>query len=332
MLDQYGRNIDYMRISITDRCNLRCRYCMPAEGVKKLDMKQILTFEEILHICRAAADLGISKFKVTGGEPLVRRGCADLIREMKQVPGVRQVTMTTNGQLLREYVPALLEAGLDGVNVSLDSLREDRYERITRGGRLEKVLEGIDAALAAGIRTKVNCVPQRGVNEDELMDFADFAFGRGVDVRFIELMPVGFGDPDAGVANEAILKALRRSYPQLEKDEAVHGNGPAVYYRLPAKAGAVGFISAMHRSFCGSCNRIRLTSTGLVKPCLCYENGIDLMAVLRAEGGNGPDREHSLREHLLREALLRAVQAKPPGHRFDDRRLVDHRAMMEIGG
>lgn len=333
MMDRYGRDIDYMRISITDRCNLRCRYCMPPEGVQKLDMAQILSFEEILDICRAAADLGVCKFKVTGGEPLVRLGCSDLIRQMKAIPGVRQVTLTTNGQLLGEHIPDLAEAGIDGINVSLDSLQEDRYEAITRGGRLSKVLEGIDLARDAGIRTKVNCVLQRGFNEDEAADFAALAFGRGIDVRFIELMPVGFGDPDQGIPGEDVLQMLRRTYPLLELDDREHGNGPAIYYRLPAKSGAIGFISAMHGRFCGSCNRIRLTSTGQVKPCLCYEETIDLRRSLRGwEHGTDVSEDAEQRNKRIKLALQKAIERKPAGHCFEQRDQVEHRSMMEIGG
>ena len=321
MLDKYGRNIDYMRISITDRCNLRCRYCMPEDGIEKVSMSQILTYEEILRVCRAAAGLGIRKFKVTGGEPLVRKGCARLCGEIRQIDGVDQVTLTTNGQLLAGQIGALREAGIDGINISLDSLREDRFRQITCGGRLEDTLEGLDAAIARGIRTKVNCLLQRGFNEDELPAFADLAFDRGIDVRFIEIMPIGFGRPETGLSNEAVLKRLEQLYPDLVRDDRVHGNGPAVYYRRAGQTGAIGLISAMHSSFCGSCNRIRLTSQGEVKPCLCYEDSISLKPAL-AEGS----------EEGLRQALAEAIDKKPAGHTFEDRGTVDRRAMMQIGG
>ena len=313
-----------MRISITDRCNLRCRYCMPAEGIEKVSMSQILTYEEILRICRAAAGLGIRKFKVTGGEPLVRKGCAGFCGELRGIPGVQQVTLTTNGQLLAGEIGALQEAGIDGINISLDSLREDRYRQITCGGRLEDTLKGLDAAIASGIPTKVNCLLQRGFNEDELPRFAELAFRRGIDVRFIEIMPIGFGRPETGLSNEAVLQRLERLYPDLVRDERIHGNGPAVYYRLggnDSPAGSIGLISAMHSSFCESCNRIRLTSQGEVKPCLCYEDSISLKPAL--EKGSQEALQHALRD---------AIDEKPAGHTFEDPGSVDRRAMMQIGG
>lgn len=327
MKDNFGRNIDYMRISITDRCNLRCRYCMPAEGIEKVAMSRILTYEEILRICRTAAGLGISRFKVTGGEPLVRKGCVDLVRRMKQIPGVEQVTLTTNGQQLAENIDALAAAGLDGLNISLDSLQEDRYQAITGGGDAGKTLRAIDESIAAGIRTKVNCLLQKQFNEDEIEAFAAFAFEKGVDVRFIEIMPVGFGRPETGIANDEVLARLRRAYPELVRDEAVHGNGPAVYYRLPRGDGAIGLISAMHHSFCENCNRIRLTSQGLIKPCLCYEESVDLRPALEA-GASDPQTQDA----ALRAALKEAIRRKPAGHTFHDIETVEPRAMSQIGG
>ena len=321
MKDSFGRNINYMRISITDRCDLRCRYCMPAEGIEKVSMSRILSYEEVLRICRAAAELGISRFKVTGGEPLVRKGCASLVREMKRIPGVEQVTLTTNGQQLAANISVLTEAGLDGLNISLDSLKADRYRTITGGGDVEKTLKAIDESIAAGIRTKVNCLLQKQFNEDEVEAFAAFAFAKGIDVRFIEIMPVGFGRPETGLSNDVVLERLKKAYPKLTEDRMVHGNGPAVYYRLPDAEGAVGLISAMHHSFCGSCNRIRLTSQGLLKPCLCYENGVDLRPALETET-----------DDALRNALKEAICSKPAGHTFYDRETVDPRAMSQIGG
>ena len=321
MKDSFGRNINYMRISITDRCDLRCRYCMPAEGIEKVSMSRILSYEEVLRICRAAAELGISRFKVTGGEPLVRKGCASLVREMKRIPGVEQVTLTTNGQQLAANISVLTEAGLDGLNISLDSLKADRYRTITGGGDVEKTLKAIDESIAAGIRTKVNCLLQKQFNEDEVEAFAAFAFAKGIDVRFIEIMPVGFGRPETGLSNDVVLERLKKAYPKLTEDRMVHGNGPAVYYRLPDAEGAVGLISAMHHSFCGSCNRIRLTSQGLLKPCLCYEDGVDLRPALETET-----------DDALRNALKEAICSKPAGHTFYDRETVDPRAMSQIGG
>ena len=327
MLDRCQRDINYMRISITDRCNLRCRYCMPAEGIEKVPMSRILTYEQILRICRVAAELGISRFKVTGGEPLVRLGCASFCRELKRLPGVEQVTLTTNGQRLAEHLPDLLDAGIDGINISLDSLQADRFRYITGGGELDRTLEGIRAAADSGIRTKINCLLQQGFNEDELEDFAELAFTEGIDVRFIELMPIGFGNPDTGLSNRRVLERLRERYPDLRPDATVRGNGPAVYYRrtagsrgTAASPGAIGLISAMHDRFCGSCNRIRLTSQGQIKPCLCFGDSIDLRRAL--EGG----------DRALKEALRNAILAKPAGHTFEKPDSTTRQPMMAIGG
>ena len=294
---------------------------MPAEGIEKVPMDRILTYEEILRICRTAVGMGISRFKITGGEPLVRRGCIDLIREMKKIPGVEQITATTNGQQPPEMIAELADAGIEGLNISLDSLREDRYAFITGGGELNKTLRTIDKSISSGIRTKINCLLQKQFNEDEIQDFAAFAFEKGIEVRFIEIMPVGFGDPDVGISNDEVLKKLLETYPRLEKDETVRGNGPAVYYRLPDKGGAIGLISAMNHSFCNSCNRIRLTSQGQIKPCLCYEDGIDLRAALDSNSGE-----------TLRIALEKAIRLKPKGHTFHDRTTVEPRSMSQIGG
>lgn len=309
-----------MRVSITDRCNFRCRYCMP-EGCEKVPMSRILTYEQIERICEAAVSIGITKFKITGGEPLVRLGCADLIRSIKAIPGVRQVTMTTNGMLLGKYLPELLDAGLDAVNISMDTQVPARFRYITGGGDLSTVKRSLDAAIESGIRTKVNCLIQKNFNEDEIRHFAEMAFEKGIDVRFIELMPVGYGDPSQGISNREVLHQLMQRWPYLEPDESGHGNGPAVYYSRPGKPGGIGFISALHGVFCGSCNRIRLTSQGLVKPCLCYEDTVDLRPYLDQDIG------------ILAEQLRRAVLEKPMHHCFNDEASrSERRAMSQIGG
>jgi len=316
-----------MRVSITDRCDLRCRYCMPAEGIEKVSMNRILRYEEILRICEAAAGLGISRFKITGGEPLVRKGCISLVREIKKLCGVEQVTLTTNGQLLSGVIGELAEAGVDGLNISLDSLKADRYRYITGGGDVTKALQAIDKSVASGIKTKINCLLQKQFNEDEIADFAEFAFRKGIDVRFIEIMPVGFGKPETGIANDEVLTILRETYPNLTKDESIHGNGPAAYYRLPEQDGAIGLISAMHHSFCKSCNRIRLTSQGQIKPCLCYEECVDLRPALEA-GVLNPESQDA----ELRAALEEAIKRKPLGHTFHNIASVETKAMAQIGG
>ena len=269
--DLHGRTIDYMRISITDRCNLRCKYCMP-QDIQKVSMNELLTYEEIETVCREAVKLGIRKFKITGGEPLVRKGAADLIRKIKEIPGVEQVTLTTNGILLEEHLDTLLLAGLDAVNVSLDTLDEKRYEEITGFGGLRTVLSAIDTALDSGLTVKVNTVLQPGINDGEWNSLLDLAQKRKLDVRFIEMMPIGAGKQYQTVSNQELLARVQETYPGVGKDERIHGNGPAVYYRIPGFLGSIGFISAIHGVFCEYCNRIRMTATGDLKPCLCYQD------------------------------------------------------------
>lgn len=320
MKDRFGRSIEYMRISITDRCNLRCRYCMP-HGIEKVEHARIISYEDIVRICEAAAGLGITKFKITGGEPLVRIGCSDLVKQIKSISGTKQVTLTTNGIELAGHMASLVDAGLDAVNISLDTLKPEKYRYITQIGSIDKVMEGIDAALLSGTKTKINCVPQRGFNDDEIKDFARFAFDRGIDVRFIELMPIGSAIDGNGVSNNDIIEALRSDFPGLTPDDSIHGNGPAVYYSISGLKGGIGLISAMHGVFCESCNRIRLTSQGLIKPCLCYEESIDIKPAL---AGDIKDIQKTLEE---------AIMAKPGQHCFnEDPGQTDHRSMSQIGG
>ena len=323
MKDRYGRTIDYMRVSITDRCDLRCRYCMP-EGCEKVSMSQILKYEEIVRICKAASELGINRIKITGGEPFVRLGCTDLIRSIKKIDGIEEVTVTTNGQILERYIDELKEIGIDGINISLDTLDPERYRFITGRGELDKTLRSIERSARAGIKTKINCLLQKGFNEDEMFDFAELAFRHGIDVRFIEMMPVGAADASMGVSNTYVLQRLTERWPGLEPDESVHGNGPAVYYKRPGAEGGIGLISSIHGKFCSSCNRVRLTSQGQLKPCLGFDTGTDLMQFLK-----GSDDE-------LREAIRKAIYEKPEAHSFSDRGNNDdhaeHRLMSQIGG
>lgn len=330
MQDNYGRNIDYMRISLTDRCNLRCRYCMP-EGIELVSMNQILTYEEIELICQAAVEEGIRKLKVTGGEPLVRRGCPALIGKLKEIPGIEQVTLTTNGVLLSEYLPQLIENGLDAVNISLDTLNAERYEKITGKDKLEDVLRGISDALDSGLQVKINSVLQRGVNDEEWLSLARMTMERPLDVRFIELMPIGYGKKSEAVYNDELLERFREIYPEITADKSVHGNGPAVYYKIPGAKGSIGFISAMHGKFCDHCNRIRLTSQGKVKPCLCFEENVDLWEILKNSEYQSLSQEE--KKEKLRPALRRAICMKPENHRFENlNEITEHKKMIEIGG
>ena len=321
MKDLQGRDINYMRISITDRCNLRCKYCMP-DGIELLPMSEILTFEEILRVCRQAVGFGITRFKITGGEPLVRRGCADLIRKIKKLPGVERVTMTTNGILLSEYLDELLDAGLDAVNISLDTMNRGRFEEITGFDQLPEVLKSIDAAVDSGLRVKVNVVLQQDKNADEWQKILEIAERRPIDVRFIEMMPIGKGRECDGISNDDLLREIQKQYPGVCKDDSVHGNGPAVYYHIPGFIGSVGFISAIHGVFCSNCNRIRMTATGELKPCLCYR---DTMSV-RDAARYGTDQE-------IREKLQEAVEMKPKQHCFDMKEdITEQHKMVQIGG
>ena len=323
MLDQYGRKIDYLRISVTDRCNLRCRYCMP-EPMATVRHEDILRYEEILRICCAAAKLGITKFKVTGGEPLVRAGCTEFIAELKKQPGTQQVTLTTNGLLLEKNLDALADAGLDGVNISLDTTDNARFRSITgyTGDGADTLLRVLEECCAKGLKTKINAVLLEETEADAPA-LAAIASTLPVDVRFIELMPIGFGTAMRRVSPDDILSALRKRWPDLAPTDERRGNGPAHYYKSDLLLGRIGFIDAVSHKFCADCNRVRLTSTGQLKPCLCYADSADLRTLIR--GGCTDDE--------LREALKISIYNKPRAHCFDTCAAVTERhAMSQIGG
>lgn len=321
MRDHYGREIDYMRISLTDRCNLRCRYCMP-DGIALLGHQEILRYEELLRVCRRAAALGIRKFKVTGGEPLVRKGCPAFIGSLKEIPGVEQVTLTTNGVLLEEQLDALVNAGVDGINISLDTLDDERYCRLTGGpsGTAARVLQGVEVCVRRGIPTKLNAVLLPETLEGAVA-LATLAERLAVDVRFIERMPMGGTAGAAVVSGEAVLALLRVRWPDLCPTEERRGNGPAAYYKSDGLLGRIGLITAMSHIFCAQCNRIRLTSTGGLKPCLCFPDGPELRPVLR---GGGTDDD-------LDAILADGIRQKPLAHRFDEAGAT-RGGMYEIGG
>ncbi len=321
MTDKYGRIIDYMRVSIIDRCNLRCQYCMPTD-IKWIPPQEILSLEEITEICRQASQIGIKKIKVTGGEPLIRKGCVDLIRMLKEIPGIEQVTLTTNGVLLAQYAEQLNNAGLDAINVSLDTLDPEKYLKITQSDALADVLDGISAIEKYDFPLKINSVLQRGVNDSDWQELIGLAKDRRIDVRFIEMMPIGHGKQFDPISNAEILQKLREHYGAVEEVEKVRGNGPATYCHIPAFTGNIGFISAIHGKFCSACNRIRLTSTGQIKPCLCYEDHISLKEAVR-----------SGRTDEIQKLLLSAIDRKPDGHRFDESEMITEKhEMAQIGG
>ncbi len=338
MEDRYGRTIDYMRVSVTDRCNLNCRYCMPDTILQAPDSR-LLTDEELVCICRVAAQEGITRFKITGGEPLVRAGCAKLVGTLKKIPGVRQVTLTTNGVLLQQQLEQLLENGLDAVNVSLDTLCPQRYEFLTGNNELARVLEGIYQAVDAGLPVKLNSVLIKGLNDDEWQSLTELTKTLPVDVRFIEMMPIGAGAAyEPGAYNDGLLQKLRACYPGICSDPRIHGNGPAVYYQIPGALGSIGFISAMHGKFCDNCNRLRLTARGALKPCLCYGDSVDLMPILRGSKGRmaePPDlrgQEMTI-EKKLQAAFQQAVVKKPAMHCFEKAaEVTETGSMFQIGG
>lgn len=375
MRDAVGREIDYMRISITDRCNLRCRYCMP-DGVKCMPKKDILTLEEIREIAECSSSMGISRIKLTGGEPLVRKDCIRLVRMLKAVPGIEKVTITTNGVLLDAYLDDLIEAGIDGINVSLDTLDRDLYREITGFDRLDTVLAAIRRTAESGVPVKINAVSvdfreiseggnesafsgrcavrseknradeeDNGIVQNTSVDDPAFrvceeiprekswrelvrlAKNIPVDVRFIEMMPIGYGKQYRTIDHKQLLSELRAEFPDMERDETVHGAGPAVYYRIPGYAGSVGLISAIHGKFCDQCNRVRLTAQGYLKTCLCYEDGTDLRDILRGS------YEEEERKPRLCEAMAEAIHQKPVAHCFERLdEITEAHNMSEIGG
>ena len=307
--DAFNRPIEYLRISVTDRCNLRCVYCMPEEGVPPLSHGEVLTYEEIARLARVIVGLGLSKLRVTGGEPLVRKGIDQLIELLAAIPGVEDLSMTTNGILLAGMAGRLAEAGLRRVNISLDSLRPERFHAMTRRGRLEDVLAGIAAADRAGLRpVKINVVVIRGLNDDEALDFARRTVTDGWNVRFIEVMPLA-PDPrwanDGYVPSEEIRRRIEAHFGPLHAVDG-QGAGPARYYQIEGASGSIGFISPISEHFCFRCNRLRLTANGQLLPCLMSEQGIDVRSALRS--GASDDE--------LRALVVQAIGAKPAGHRL----------------
>lgn len=322
MQDSFGREINYLRLSITDRCNLRCRYCMPDDGVPPTAHDDLLRYEELLRVAAAAVSLGIDRFKVTGGEPLVRHGCTNFIHTLKAMPGVRQVTLTTNGLLLPPLLDELCAAGLDGINISLDTLDNAQYQQLTRRAHTaDEVLHTVHLC-AARLPSKVNAVllPE---TTDQIIPLAELAQTLPVDVRFIERMPLGAAQTGQATTATAALDRLRMHWPQLKPVNERHGNGPARYFHAPGMQGCIGLIDAVSHGFCDRCNRLRLTSTGLLKPCLCYEQGVELKSLLRG----GAD------DTMLRGAIREAILQKPAAHCFaQQENITEHKSMNQIGG
>ncbi|MDR1353211.1 MAG: GTP 3',8-cyclase MoaA [Treponema sp.] len=307
--DPSGRALDYLRLSLTDRCNLRCVYCMPEEGIGWKPHTEILRFEESLRLCRLLCALGIRRIKLTGGEPLVRRGLENFIRELREIPLLEELTLTTNGLLLADFLDRLGDDArslLNGVNISLNSPDSANFARIARRDRLEAALAGMRRALAAGLPVKLNCVPLRGFNEQDLAATAMLARNEVRAVRFIELMPLGAASSLEGVPMAEVLAILEREFGALSRDYSRIGNGPAVYYTVPGFAGKIGFISAISEAFCAGCNRLRLGADGRLRACLASEVSADLRSLLRS--GAGDDE--------IKNAVLRLAEIKPAAHKF----------------
>ncbi|MDR0601658.1 MAG: GTP 3',8-cyclase MoaA [Treponema sp.] len=331
MIDSLGRTIDYLRISITDRCNLRCVYCTPRTAVR-VSRAEILSYEEILRIVHIMAELGIRKIKVTGGEPLLRRGAAGFIGALKRTGGIEKVTITSNGILLDQHLGDLLRAGIDGINLSLDTLDGETFRRISgiceAGGSADAAFSNIrrflDRSAHLDIPVKINCVPIRGINDRELAAVAGLAKS-GIFVRFIERMPLGCAAAHEGLSEREVFSILETAYGPLEPFLEKPGNGPAVYYSVTGFAGKLGFISPLSRNFCGSCNRLRLGSTGLLRPCIASPGGLDLRSLLRGASGAG---EASNGE--LAQAIKALVLEKPEGHSFG--KAAQTAEMFRIGG
>ena len=333
LVDPFRRVISYLRVSVTDRCNLRCVYCMPEEGIEFQPREEILSYEEVLAVVRAGACMGLRKVRLTGGEPLVRSGIVDLVAMIKSIPGIEDLSLTTNGIALARLAEPLARAGLRRVNVSLDTLRPERFRQITRLGQYGDVVGGIAAARAARLSPiKINVVVMRLVNDDEVLDFARSTYEQDWDVRFIELMPfleeqetcikdtslvLGF------VPTEEIKQRIEKELGSLEPSQTEVGHGPARYFKLPGAKGNIGFISPVTEShFCETCNRMRLTADGKLRPCLLTDHEVDLKAILRG-GGDG---------EALRQGILEALHTKPDAHHLTDGNRPRWRKMIQIGG
>ena len=313
MEDTFGSNIRYLRLSVTELCDLRCRYCMAEEGVCKRGHEELCSFEELREFTAAAAAIGVTKLRVTGGEPLVRRGIVELCAMLRTVPGIEELCLTTNGTRLEQLAAPLKAVGVDRLNISLDTLRPERYREITRTGELENVLRGIEAAERAGFENiKLNCVLLGGVNDDEIADFVDLTREHPWQVRFIERMPMGCGkDFGTYLPSQAVLDRC----PELE---AVSHDGVAACYRLPDAKGTVGLIAPMSHAFCAECSRIRITADGKLKPCLHSDAEIALRGLSGEE---------------LEQAIRRGILMKPERHHMDETGVTEtHRGMFAIGG
>ncbi len=318
MKDAYGRSLKYLRVSVTDRCNLRCRYCMPAEGIEKIQHENVLSLESIETMVRAMAELGVEKVRLTGGEPLIRHGIIDLVRNLSRIEGIKELVLTTNGLKLANMAADLKAAGLKRVNISLDTLDPKKFEYMTRGGKLQDVLDAIEVAKREGLTPiKINVVLIRGFNDDEIADFVEWTRTEPIEIRFIELMPIGevaTWSSEKFMSNQAVLESM----PELEPCEGTDPASPATMYQLQGGKGRIGLISPISCKFCEHCNRLRLTSTGEMKYCLHSNEETNLKPYLNDLSA-------------MKEAIFQAVQLKPRQHRLEEGHIIS-RNMVEVGG
>ena len=333
LIDNFGREISYIRVSITDRCNYRCIYCQSEKPFEFIPHQEILRYEEIAGIIKEAVNLGITKVRITGGEPLVREGIVDFIRQLRKIDKLEDISLTTNGFFLSEYAEKLKDAGLNRVNISLDSLQEEKFKRITRGGSLEKALKGIDSALKAGLLPiKINTVLIRGINYDEVEDFVRLTLGRSLNIRFIEFMPSGEvlkdNYRDKFISVLEIKESLAEKY-SFKPIDINSGNGPAKYYQIKGGQGTIGFITALSQHFCKTCNRIRLTSEGKLRPCLFSNKEVDIKQAIR----NAKTDDKIIRSKIIRNYIEKAISIKPEGHKLNEKfSNRDSFKMSKIGG
>ena len=312
MIDKHSRKISYLRISVTDLCNLRCVYCMPAGGTELSMKEEILSFEEILKTIKHGVSLGVNKIRITGGEPLVRKDITSLVKHITEIKGINDVAMTTNGVFLKEFAAELKSSGLSRLNISLDTMREDRFHDITRGGNIQDVFDGVEAVLKAGFKgTKLNAVVMRGDNDDEIHDFVRYIMERDIELRFIELMASGWKDmvdEEKFVSTSEIMEKVNEVGELIPVRQRV-GGGPATIYRIRGALGSIGFISAVSKPFCSTCNRLRLTSDGKLRSCLLRGGEVDIKDILRSS--NLDEKEM---EDKLTEAFFKATDMKPIVH------------------
>lgn len=337
-IDCYERKIDYLRVSVTDRCDLRCIYCMPIEGVKLVKYGDILRYEEIVKIVQIAAEIGIRKIRLTGGESLVRKNLPRLVAELSSIPQIEEISMTTNGMTLAQHAQNLANSGLDRVNISLDTMKPERFKTITRFGNLSDVWQGIHAAEDAGLTPiKLNVIPMRGINDDEIADFVMLTMSHPWSVRFIELMKFPYNQAMQDryfISAEEILEklsslgipALRQAAPQ----KSFPGNGPARHYKLPGAIGEIGIISPVTQHFCHSCNRLRLTADGKLRPCLLSDKEFDLRSVLR--NGTSDDQLRNILHDVIRSKPESQETEKQENEKIGNSDKDQKRAMSQIGG